>query len=135
MLAQAIPMPDAPQRNDPLAVLNAVAVAPAQLTAALEALSLLPAGAQRDPRAQAFALQAYVVEAGLGDDPAVAAALHARVTALAKWTAAHDPARQSDPDAMIAAAAQFPMCALDAGIGFEPAGFQEMILFIEELPW
>jgi hypothetical protein len=135
MLAQAIAVPDAPQSDDPLSILNAVAVAPAQLTAALETLSLLPQGAQRDPRAQAFALQAYAGEAGLGDDPTLSAALHARVTALAKWTAAHDPGRQSDPEAVIAASSQFRLSALATGIGFEPAGFQEMILFIEELPW
>ncbi|MBC9033841.1 hypothetical protein IAG41_15710 [Sphingomonas sp. JC676] len=74
------------------------------------------------------------MDAGLGDAPALSAALHARVSSLAKWTAAHDPSRQSDPEAVLAASAQFPLSRLVAGIGFEPAGFQEMILF-EELPW
>jgi len=135
MLAQAIPVPDAAQSNNPLAILNTVRFAPAQIAGALETLSLLPVEAQSDPRAQALTLQAYAMDAGLGDDPAVSAALHARVSSLARWTAAHDPARQSDPEAVIEASAQFPLSRLDAGIGFEPAGFQEMILFIEDLPW
>ena len=84
---------------------------------------------------QALTLQAYAADADLGDGPLVSAALHARLTALGKWTAAHDPAHQSDPNAVMAATAQFPLSELDAGIGFEPGGFQEMILFIEDLPW
>jgi hypothetical protein len=35
----------------------------------------------------------------------------------------------------VAGAAQFPPSELADGIGLEPTGFQEMILFIEELPW
>lgn len=120
---------------DPLALLNAVAFAPAQIATALEVLATLPVTAQRDPMAQSLALQAHARDAGLGDVAVVSAALHARVTALAKWTAAHDPGRQSDPGAVIASTAHFPLGNLSNGIGFEPAGFQEMILFIEELPW
>lgn len=69
------------------------------------------------------------------DDAVVAAALHARVTAFAKWTAAHDRDRQSNAEAVIEATARFPLGDCDSGVAFDPAGFQEMILFIEELPW
>jgi hypothetical protein len=134
MFSQAI-MPSSVPSADPLGVLNAVSFAPVQIEGALEAVAMLPLAAQRDPVAQSLALQKYARDTGIGEDAAVSAALHARVAALAKWTAAHDPNRQSSPDAIIAAAAHFPLVSLSNGIGFEPAGFQEMILFIEELPW
>ena len=115
--------------------LNSVSISAANLEAALEALAHLPIHAQRDPVAQALTLQAYGREAGLEDHVLAAAALHARVTALAKWTASHNPDRQSDVSSVMEAAARFPLCELGDGIGFEAAGFQETILFIEELPW
>jgi hypothetical protein len=62
-------------------------------------------------------------------------AVRARVTALASWTGEHDPHLQSNREALIAAAAHFSLSAGDDGFCFEPSGFQEMILFIEELPW
>ncbi|WHU04396.1 hypothetical protein [Sphingomonas sp. NIBR02145] len=80
-------------------------------------------------------LQPYARDAGFADDALAGAALHARVTALAKWTAAHDPLRQSDAEAIVEAAARHPLVEGEAGIGFEAPAFQEMILFIEELPW
>jgi len=115
-------------------LLNAVPVSVAQLEAALEVLVALPAHLRARPHAQALALQAYAREAGFEED-AASAALHARVTALAKWTAAHDPERQSDPRSVLEAAARFPLSEADTGIGFEPGGFQELILFIDDLPW
>jgi hypothetical protein len=36
---------------------------------------------------------------------------------------------------VIEAASRFPLSESDDGVIFEPGGFQEMILFIEELPW
>jgi hypothetical protein len=63
------------------------------------------------------------------------AALAARVEALGRWQAEHDPQRQSNQEAMVEAAARFPMTERAGGPEFEPAAFQEMILFIEELPW
>jgi hypothetical protein len=124
-----------PLGADRLASLNAVTLSSAEIATALQVAALLPQAAQREPISQAEALQTHVAEAGRGGAPAASAALHARLTALAKWTGTHDPGRQSDPEAVIAAAAQFPLSDLDTGVGFEPAGFQEMILFIEELPW
>lgn len=121
--------------EDALELLNGAAFTPAQIEGALRALGALPAALQPDPRAQALALQAYAAEEGLSSAPKTAAALHARVTALAKWTAAHDPMRQSDAEAVLAATARFPLAELPNGIGFDPAGFQELVLFIEELPW
>lgn len=115
-------------------LLNAVPVSAAQLEAALEVLAALPAHLRARPHAQAPALQAYAREAGFKEESA-SAALHARVTALAKWTAAHDPERQSDPRSVLEAAARFPLSEADTGIGFEPGGFQEFILFIDDLPW
>lgn len=80
----------------------------------------------------AFA-QTYTAEAGF-EEAFASAALHARVTALAKWTAAHDPDRQSDARSALKAAARFPPFET-AGTGFEPGGFQELILFIDDLRW
>jgi hypothetical protein len=114
--------------------LNAVPVSGPQLEAALEILAALPAHLRAQPAAQALALQAYAREAGFEED-AASAALHARVTALAKWTAAHDPERQSDARSVLEAAARFPLGETEEGIGFEPGGFQELILFIDDLPW
>lgn len=136
MFAQAIqPEDGAPAPEDALERLNRVVFTPAQIEGALEMQFLLPAQRQRDPRLQALALQAYASDSGLEDDFATAAALHARIAALAKWTASHDPHRQSDAQSVVCAAAQFPLSELADGVGFEPTGFQEMILFIEELPW
>jgi len=118
-----------------LDTLNAVRLGCAQIAAALEAIALLPAGYRDNPHAQAEILQAYVRDARLGDVAVTAATLHARLTALAKWTAAHDPERQSDPEAVMEAAAQAPLVETGHGIGFEAAAFQEMVLFIEALPW
>lgn len=135
MLSDVIHIEARAARGTVLEALNAVAVSPAQLQAALDIPAALPHSAKRAPLDQALALQAYAREAGLGDNPGVSAALHARVTALANWTAVHDPDRQSDAQAVIAATARYPMGNLAGGIGFDPAGFQEMILFVEELPW
>ncbi|MDV3455807.1 hypothetical protein RZN05_02335 [Sphingomonas sp. HF-S4] len=121
--------------------LNAVPLSGQQLAAALAMLAMVPASHQDDPHAQALALQAYAADSGFADDALAGAALHARVTALAKWTAAHDPTRQSDPQAVLAAAAQHPLVdtgtgtGTGIGIGFEAAAFQEMVLFLEDLPW
>jgi len=113
--------------------LNAVRISGPQLEAALQVLASLPAHLRTRPHAQALALQAYASDAGF--EACASASLHARVTALSKWTAAHDPDRQSDARAVLEAAARFPLSDTDAGIGFEPGGFQELILFLDELPW
>lgn len=127
-IADATPMASAMER------LNGVKVSAAQLQTALERLSSLPAHLRNKPPAQALALQALAAEEAFAEDYA-SAALHARIVALAKWTALHDPERQSDAEAVIEAAALFPLSESEDGVCFEPAGFQEMILFIEELPW
>lgn len=69
------------------------------------------------------------------NDPVAAAALDARIAALARWRAAYDPREQSNREALLEAAARFPLSEQEDGLGFEPAGFQELALFIEELPW
>lgn len=121
--------------GDPIGKLNAIALNASQIEAALSVLASLPAEDAAKPLAQAAALQGYAHACTPGCDVLVAAALHARITALAKWTDASDPRRQSEPEAVLEAAARFPLSDLADGIGFETAGFQEMILFIEELPW
>ena len=63
------------------------------------------------------------------------AAIRARGSALASWVAGHDPQLQSNREALVSAAAYFSLSECGEDYGFEPAGFQEMILFIEELPW
>ncbi len=115
--------------------LNAVPLSGAQLAAALEVLAMLPPAHRDDPRSQAALLQAYARDAGFTNEAVAGAALHARVTALAKWTAMHDPLRQSDAEAVVEAAARHPLVETETGIGFEAPAFQEMVLFIEELPW
>lgn len=135
MFSQPSPAPAATTVASATARLNAVPLSGAQVAAALEVLALLPAKHREDPRSQAAVLQAYARDVGLAEDALAGAALHARVTALAKWTAAHDPLRQSNAEAVIEAAARHPLVETDGGIGFEAPAFQEMILFIEELPW
>jgi len=120
---------------DPITSLNAIPVSPAQLGAAIQLLALRPATVRRDPAAQRLALRSYVRDAALGDEIAVAAALDARIAAFRRWTEAHDSHRQSHGQAVLEAAARFQLSELDDGLGFEPAGFQELVLFIEELPW
>lgn len=115
--------------------LNGVALSAAHLEGAMRTVAQLPAHARDNPMAQALALQAYAEHGGLGDDALASAALHARISALAKWTAAHDPERQSNAEAVMEAAARFALTEEADGIGFEPGGFQELVLFIEELPW
>lgn len=114
--------------------LNAVPVSGAQIEAVLAVLAALPAHLRARPEAQAMALQAYADEAGFEAGYA-SAALHARVTALASWTAAHDPDRQSDARSVLEAAARFPLSDTEMGIGFESGAFQELVLFIDELPF
>lgn len=127
-IADATPMASAMER------LNGVKVSAAQLQIALERLSSLPAHLRNRLPAQAMALQALAAEEAFAEDHA-SAALHARIVALAKWTALHDPERQSDAEAVVEAAARLPLSEGEGGVYFEPNGFQEMILFIEELPW
>jgi len=121
--------------SDPTARLNAVHLTGERISAALEALAMLPGVHRDDPRSQALVLQACARDAGFEDDVIAGAAMHARVTALAKWIAVHDPARQSGPDAIAEATARHPLVESEHGIAFEPSGFQELILFIDELPW
>lgn len=135
MFSQPSPVPVIAASAGATDRLNAVPLSGLQVAAALEVLALLPAAHRDDPRPQAAVLQAYARDAGFAEDALAGAALHARVTALAKWTAVHDPLRQSDAAAVIEAAARHPLVETDTGIGFEAPAFQEMILFIEELPW
>lgn len=134
MFSQPKPIPAAIAPASATDRLNAVPFSGVQVAAALEVLAMLPPTHRDDPRSQAAVLQAYARDAGFAEDALAGAALHARVTALAKWTAAHDPLRQSDAEAVIEAA-RHPLVETEAGVGFEAPAFQEMILFIEELPW
>jgi hypothetical protein len=115
--------------------LNAVQFKSTQIAAALEVLATLHRDHRRDLEAQATALHAYARDAGFADDALAGAALHARVAALKKWAEAHDPLRQSDAQAVVEAAARQPLVQTAAGLDFEAPAFQELILFIEELPW
>lgn len=64
--------------------LNGVALSAAHLEGAIRTVAQLPAHARDNPMAQALALQAYAEHGGLGDDALASAALHARISALAK---------------------------------------------------
>jgi len=116
------------------ASLNAVAIGAADLEAAMKMLAAMP-DSRRDPAIRRRALRQFACDAGFADEERAGAALHARITALSNWIERHDPHGQSDPQAVLEAAARFPLSELSAGFGFDPAGFQEMVLFIEELPW
>ena len=134
MIALQRAQPSRDEARGPIQLLNSVAITGQQIETALAVLAGLPAHLRQRPDAQALALQAYAREAGFEEECA-SAALHARITALAKWTATHDPERQSDAEAVLEAAARYPLSDMEAGIGFEPGGFQELVLFIEELPF
>lgn len=110
-----------PATNSLLARLNAVSISPAQLA--------MPVA--RQP----CATQPETATAGLADFSLAEAALQARRNALAEWRGAFDLSGKWDEEAVIAAAAHFPLSENADGIGFEAAGFQKMILFIEDLPW
>jgi hypothetical protein len=97
---------------------NAVLVSAAQVAAEMETLC-----ADNDAPADILA------------SPDVAAAIHARALALVNWRAAHDPHGESNDEALLEAAARFPLTEQAGEPGFEAAGFQELALFIEELPW
>jgi hypothetical protein len=114
--------------------LNAVAISAAHLEAAMKVLAATPAS-RRDPPIQTRAVRQFARDAGFAEEKGAGAALHARITALSNWIEAHDPHGQSDTQAVLEAAARFPLSELPGGFGFDPAGFQEMVLFIEELPW
>lgn len=135
MFPNAVQAQDSVQVEEPATRLSGVEISALQIEAALRVLASLPPTEISNPFAQAAALQDYAQACSPGCDMLLGTALHARVTALAKWTAGSDPERQSDPEAVLEATARFPLSELPDGIGFEPAAFQEMILFIEELPW
>lgn len=118
-----------------LVSLNAVVLSAAHLKTTKRVMAEMPAPAWIDPLTREPALRGLARAAGFGDDAKIGAALYERVTALAHWIEANDPNRQSDMEALFEAAARFPMSALAGGLGFDPAGFQELVLFIEELPW
>ena len=65
-------------------------------------------------------------------DTALAAALDARVTALRAWSDASE--RAIRPSAVEAAALGTLMLTTD-GIRFEPMAFDELVDFIDHLPW
>ena len=114
--------------------LNMVAISASHLDAAMKVLAAMPAS-HRDPSIERRALQQVARDAGFAEAERAGAALDARITALSNWIEAHDPHRQSDAQAVLEAAARFPLGAFPGGLGFDPAGFQEMVLFLEELPW
>jgi len=123
-----------PQAAQAPASLNAVAIGTAHLEAAMKMLAEMP-DSRRDPAIRRRALRQFARDAGFADEERAGAALHARITALSNWIEQHDHHRQSDTQAVLEAAARFPLSELAGGFGFDPAGFQEMVLFIEELPW
>jgi hypothetical protein len=131
----ATPVPTPAPFPVALTALNAVAIDARQIEAALQRRVLLPAEQRGDPAAQAASFLAYARDASLADPTNVALALHARVAALDHWAATHDPAAQLDQAALHEAAARMPLSDGGDGAAFEAAGFQELLLFIEELPW
>lgn len=128
-----------PQAQSPADRLNTVGITAAQFGAAWEASAIASAAggngmaaarARSDAAAETLDVNPANSSEGLR-----AAALQARVTALADWIETHDPAHQSESAALREAAARHLLSASDSGIGFEASGFQELVLFLEELPW
>ncbi|MBT2189405.1 hypothetical protein [Sphingobium nicotianae] len=115
--------------------LNLAKFSAPQIDTALRLVEQLSAPERGDPVSCRSALQAYARGAGFDDAILAAEALRVRVAALAKWRAGHDPLRQSNAQSVVEAAAVSRLSELADGIGFEPAAFQEFILFIEEIPW
>jgi hypothetical protein len=118
-----------------LDTLNVTKFSAPQLESALRLVGQLPIPAQGDPIARGEALEAYVRGAGFDDVVLASETLAARVTALTRWRADHDPLQQSNAQSVLEAAAVSRLSRVEDGIGFEPAAFQELILFIEEIPW
>jgi len=129
--AEARAKPQAAHTPD---ALNTVAISAAHLEAVMKVFAAMPES-RRDSPNRSRALRQFARDAGFADEERVSAALHARITALSNWIERHDPHGQSDTQTVYEAAARFPLSALPGGFGFEPAGFQEMVLFIEDLPW
>jgi hypothetical protein len=78
------------------------------------------------------------IEAALGHTDASrldTSPLRVRVAALIAWRSVYDPQRAIDDGALLDAAARFPLRLEEDGFRFEPHGFQEMIEFIDEMPW
>jgi hypothetical protein len=121
--------------GDYMARLNQVVLTAAQIEAAGEALALLPSHHRDQVGLEPAALEGYAKDAVPGDPGNAAAALFARLTALAHWQAAHDAHHDVEARILFEATARMPLTDCDGRMGFDPAGFQELMLFIEELPW
>ena len=59
----------------------------------------------------------------------------ARLNALARWQAVHDPHGHIERAHLLDAAALATLIDTDAGPGFDDAHFGELVEFIAELPW
>jgi hypothetical protein len=121
--------------NHALASLNTVAIRPVDIEAAMQLLDTIAATDRNNPQIHAAVLRRFMRDTGFADEAIASAALHAIIIAISNWIEAHDPRRDSDAKAVFEAAARFPLSDLPGGIGFDAAGFQEMVLFLEELPW
>lgn len=117
MLLQSIRTKTAAPAAPAPSTLNAIAISAAQLAAALTAVDQLPAHGHDGPIAHARVLEAYAHVAGQNEDaPLFAAALGARLAALAGWIAKHDPDRQWNAQGVTEAAVRFPLSDADDGI-------------------
>jgi hypothetical protein len=61
--------------------------------------------------------------------------LLARSIALRRWRADHDPDGKGDKNAQIAAAAGAPIILVDGGPAFDGSSLNDLIAFVNDLPW
>lgn len=118
-----------------LATLNGVKLTEAQFLGGMRAIEALPQDQRWDVIERAFALQDYAERAGLSPVEAVSAAIAARVTALYKWQAVHDPNLVNDPDHLLAAAAIADLMSDDGGVCFDADRYRELVEFIAQMPF
>lgn len=117
-----------------LKALNAVSFTGEHVQSALVVLRCLPREDQFDPAAQAEAIADYAAATGIVS-PIAAPALHARIIALNKWTAEHDPRHDSDAVTVTDAAATCPLIDGGKGISFDPDRFAETMALVADMLW
>jgi hypothetical protein len=115
------------------ATLSEVRFTAAQVKAAIALLR--PVQDEAGVVEHAMILADFVRDERIEPCDAAAIALHARIVAMDRWCARHDPHGQTDVDAFFEAAARAPLAWTEDGRGFEPMAFGELVEFIAELPF
>jgi hypothetical protein len=117
------------------ATLSAVRFTAAQMRTAVAALQHRPMQSEADVVEHATILADFVQDQRIEPLDVAGIALHARIVAMNRWCAGHDPYGQSNVDAFFVASARAPLVQTEAGRGFEPVAFAELIETIAEMPF